>query len=251
MNNNKIFIESAIKDCSFNSCMNKKPSVSWSRIFIEIRACAGGEEAEKFANEIMQVYLKYGRKNNLNMELINDGKTKILSFEGDTKHIDILKNEEGIHKVQRISKNKMHTSTISVVIMDVVNTNKFNIKEEDLLIESFRASGNGGQHRNTTDSAIRMIYKPTNLAVVCCNERSQYQNKITALELLKSKLYKIETEKNKTEENNKRKKQVKNGERAEARRTYNYIRNIVIDDKTNKSCTIKDYFDKCNLICLA
>lgn len=223
-------------------------------IYMEIRGCAGGDEAEIFADEIMYVYLKFAKKHNININLLNTGKTRIISFSGKEKFIKILFNESGIHRVQRISKTeskeKMHTSTISVAAYCLPENKKYIINEKDLVIERFRASGNGGQHRNTTDSAIRITHKPTGITAICVSERSQYQNKVTAMELLYAKIGKLNTNISKNKLNNEKSLQLKDGQRAQSRRTYNYQRKEVLDNNTNRRCLLKDFLKgNLELIC--
>ena len=221
------------------------------KIYMELRGCSGGLEAEMFAEELLIMYIKYAKKNDINCEIINDGKTKMILFEGKEKDINPLLTENGVHRVQRVSKtsskDKVHTSTASIAIMPVCQMNNFSINEDELEISNFRASGAGGQHRNKTESAVRIKHKPTGIIITCSNERSQHQNREIAMEILYSRLYKIEQENNKNKENGNRKSQIGTGMCEEARRTYNYIRNEVVDVLTGKKCPLKEIMDKVNL----
>lgn len=211
------------------------------KIYMEFRSGIGGEEAELFMIDLLKVYVKFFNKNRLYYNLVSDNKTKILSVEGKEEFLKILLKENGIHKVQRISKNKMHTSTVSITCLPVVEQSTFRINPKDLEYSYFRSSGNGGQHRNTTDSAVRLVHKPTNTTVVCVSERSQFKNKEIALELLSSKLNNKVNDNIHNKVNNKRKEVAQDTERSNARRIYNYPRNEVIDNYSNKVCKLKDF----------
>ncbi|MDF2880012.1 MAG: prfA [Clostridiaceae bacterium] len=217
------------------------------KIYLEVRACTGGEEAMDFANELLSVYLKYARKNNMKVEFVSDGKTKVIMIEGKTEFINPFISEEGIHKVQRVSKGKLHTSTVSIVILQVQQNKKIEINRNDIRVDNYRGSGAGGQHRNTTDSAVRITHIPTGIVVCCENERSQHQNKDVAIEILYSKIQKFEENKRIEKLNKSRSSQVGTGDRAESRRTYNYTRGEVIDTLSSKRCSLKEFMDKANL----
>lgn len=220
------------------------------KMYLELRACTGGDEAQNFARELLTVYLKYARKNNLKSEIISEGKTITVLIEGKESIISPLLTEDGVHKVQRMSKGKLHTSTVSVAVLPVSTHKKIQIKDTELKFDAYRGSGNGGQHRNTTDSAIRLTHIPTGIVVYCENERSQHQNKALAREILESKLQEIQRQKELKIQNNNRHKQVGMGDRAESRRTYNYIRGEVVDNRTNKTCALKEIINKANLMAI-
>lgn len=221
------------------------------KIYMELRGATGGLEADLFAEELLIMYLKFAKKNNINCEIINEGKTKVILFEGKEKHLNVLLAENGVHKVQRISKtsskDKMHTSTASVAIIPVYESTKIQINENDIEITNFKGSGPGGQHRNKTESGVRIKHIPTGIIVTCSNGRSQHQNKLTVMEILYSKLITINKTLDKNKENNDRKKQIGMGMREEARRTYNYVRNEVIDSISNKKYSLKEIINKANL----
>lgn len=217
------------------------------KLYMELRGCTGGDEALAFANDLLCTYLKYARKNDIKTELVSANKTIIVLFKGKDLVIEPLLSEGGVHRVQRVSKGKLHTSTVSVAILPVTTTNKVSINANDLRIDNYRGSGAGGQHRNTTDSAVRITHLPTGIVVCCENERSQHQNKAFALEILQSKLEASLLDKENKKTNSNRHKQVGSGDRPEARRTYNYIRSEVTDDITNKRCSLKDFMDKANI----
>ena len=217
------------------------------KIYIELRACSGGEEAQGFANELMSVYLKYARKNDLKTELVSLGKTIIMLVDGKEKYLTPLLSEDGVHKVQRVSKNKLHTSTVSVAVLPISDTKEVEINNKDISFDTYRGSGAGGQHRNKTDSAVRVTHIPTGTVVCCENERSQLRNKEVAVAVLYSKLKKAEKQRSLEKNNNKRQTQVGMGERAESRRTYNYIRNEIVDNLTGQTCSLKEFMDKANI----
>lgn len=217
------------------------------KIYMELRGCTGGDEAMLFADDLLSIYLKYARKNSIKTELISANKTTIIMFEGKDMDIKSLLTESGIHRVQRVSKGKLHTSTVSVAILPISKDNVMKINSDDLKIDNYRGSGAGGQHRNTTDSAVRITHKPTGIVVCCENERSQHQNKAFALEMLQSKLQQARLEEQSKKLNKNRKTQVGTGNRSEARRTYNYVRGEVTDHITNAQCTMKDFMCKANI----
>lgn len=225
------------------------------KLYIEIRSGVGGKDAENFAEELMSVYLKFAGRNGLKSEIIDNGKTKIISIEGESRFIKILENEAGVHKVQRIpeteSKGRMQTSTATVACFRDTGIKEFVINEKDLEFQYYKASGPGGQYRNKTETAVRLIHKPTGIVVTCANERSQLQNKQTAIEIMICKLQKVFIKEELSKIDKKRLDQVKKAERSESKRIYNYQRDIVYDNITNKSATLKDIMKKAKIELLA
>lgn len=221
------------------------------KLYVEIRSCAGGKEADLFAEELMLIYLKYARKQSIKSSIISNDKTKVVLFEGKKEKLILLNSERGIHKVQRVSKtsskNKIHTSTVSVAIIESTENEKVDINMNDVEITSCRASGAGGQHINTTDSAVRVKHIPSGIVVTCQNERSQHQNKAIALELLKSKLQSQNDFEFSNKLNLNRKNQVKDGERAESKRTYHYGRNEITDYISGKKCKLSKFMSSADL----
>lgn len=220
------------------------------KIYIELRGCTGGDEALAFANDLLSVYLKYARKNNIKAELVSASKTTIIMFQGNDLVIKPLLSEGGVHRVQRVSKGKLHTSTVSVAVLPITVKGNAIINPNELKIDNYRGSGAGGQHRNTTDSAVRITHIPTGIVVCCENERSQHQNKAYALEILQGRLEQVIIRKENKKLNSNRHCQVGSGDRAEARRTYNYVRCEITDDIANTKCSLKEFMDKANILAI-
>lgn len=217
------------------------------KFYIEIRSCAGGIEATLFVQEILNMYLKMLKNLNYKYSVVSEQRNDLNGFnevvlfiEGD---ISLFLNESGIHKVQRISKTekreKMHTSTISVAIIPFSSNEKLKINEKDLLITTMKSQGAGGQHVNKTESAVRIIHLPTNIEVVCQSERSQHKNRAIALKILESKLQIIKDNEFNYKLNKIRKEQVKEGNRSDAVRTYNYQRSQITNHLDNKKYSLQ------------
>ena len=214
-------------------------------IIMEIRPGTGGDEAALFAKEIYDMYITFATSKNWkikNIEInINQSgglRLAILSIEGYGVY-KYLKYESGVHRVQRIPKTessgRIHTSTISIVVMPKVSNKEVNIKNEDLRIDVFRASGAGGQHINKTESAVRIKHLPTGITVSCQETRSQIQNRELALEILRSKIYEQQKEQRERETSNIRKEQIADSKRSEKIRTYNFPQDRITDHRIQKS----------------
>ncbi len=213
-------------------------------VFLEIRAGAGGDEASIFAGDLFRMYSRYAEKRGWKMEIINEnrgehgGYKEIISrISGDDVYAR-LKFESGGHRVQRVpeteSQGRVHTSACTVAIMpeaDEVEENEVNMG--DLRVDTFRASGAGGQHVNKTDSAIRLTHIPTGIVVECQDERSQHKNKARALSVLQAKLFQIEQDKQQAEQSATRKLLVGSGDRSERIRTYNFPQGRLTDHRIN------------------
>lgn len=210
-------------------------------VFIEIRGGAGGDEAALFAANLFRMYTRYAERNRWKVEVMSANETDIGGFKevvfavkGD-KTYSKLKYESGVHRVQRVpdteSSGRIHTSTATVAVLPEVEDVDIEINMNDIKVDVFRASGNGGKCVNTTDSAVRMTNLPTGLVVSCQDEKSQLKNKEKALKILRARLYEMaEAERSKTIADD-RKSQVGTGDRSERIRTYNYPQGRVSDHR--------------------
>lgn len=214
-------------------------------VFIEIRAGAGGEEAGLFAAELMRMYIHYAEQHRWSVEMISSNETGI----GGYKEVVFMvkgkgayskfKFESGVHRVQRIpateSSGRIHTSTATVAVMAEVEDVDIQIPETDIVIDVFRSSGAGGQNVQKNATAIRITHKPTGIVVACQDERSQLQNKMRAMSILRSRLFDLEMQRVQNERGEARRSQVGTGDRSEKIRTYNYPQSRVTDHRINVS----------------
>ncbi len=210
-------------------------------VVVEIRAGAGGEEAALFAYVLYRMYNMYAQTAGFKCELLGCNETELGGFKEVSFMVNgegaysRLKFESGVHRVQRVpeteSQGRIQTSTATVAVLPEAEDVEIEVKDSDLIIESCKSSGAGGQHVNKTESAVRLTHKPTGIVIECQNERSQFQNKDKAIKLLKTKLYDMKL----TEQNEKiaseRRSQVGTGDRSERIRTYNYPQGRVSDHR--------------------
>ncbi len=214
-------------------------------VIVEIRAGAGGDEAAIFASDLFRMYTRYAEEKRWKMEVLSEnaigvGGYKEVIFEVKGRGVySKLKYESGVHRVQRVpateAQGRIHTSTATVAVMAEVDEVEIDIPESDLVIEVYRSSGAGGQNVQKNSTAVRLSHKPTGMIVTCQDERSQLQNKLRALSILRARLFELEEEKRRTEIESDRRSQVGTGERSEKIRTYNYPQNRVTDHRIGVS----------------
>ena len=212
-------------------------------VIVEIRGGAGGDEAALFAGVLLRQYIHYADNHYWKSELMSSNengiggfKEAILLIQGKGAY-SRLKYESGVHRVQRVpeteSSGRIHTSTATVIVMPEIDDVEIEIDPNDVRVDVFRSSGNGGQSVNTTDSAVRLTHEPTGIVVSCQDEKSQLKNKDKAFKILKAKLYDMELQKQEDAVSKEKKSQIGSGDRSERIRTYNYPQGRVTDHRIN------------------
>ena len=226
-------------------------------VIVEIRSGAGGEEAALFAAVLFRMYSMYAASAGFKLSVMNENMTElggykeiVFTLEGDGAY-SRFKFESGVHRVQRVpeteSQGRIQTSTATVAVLPEVEDVEIEIKESDLIYESCKSSGAGGQHINKTESAVRLTHKPTGIIVECQEERSQFKNKDKALKMLRAKLYDIKSREQSEKIASDRKNQVGSGDRSEKIRTYNYPQSRVTDHRIGLTLYSLDSFINGNI----
>lgn len=210
---------------------------------IEVRAGTGGDEAGLFASDLMRMYTRYAENNNFQINMMDIHETGVGGLKSATFSIEgpkaygTYKYESGVHRVQRIPKTesggRVHTSAATVAVLPEAETAEVEINNADIKVDTYRASGAGGQHVNKTESAIRLTHIPTGLVVTCQDEASQHKNKASAMKVLRSRLFALEQEKLNKDRDEMRKSLVSTGDRSAKIRTYNFPQGRITDHRIN------------------
>ncbi|MBP3059237.1 PCRF domain-containing protein [Texas Phoenix palm phytoplasma] len=248
-----------IKD-KLKKLLSSEPKEDNRKVIMEIKGAAGGDESNLFVADLFRAYMKFAENKKWKTEIINlitSSKNGIFSvtviFSGDNVY-SLLKYESGVHRVQRVpiteKQGRIHTSTVKVLVIPYSSEEKFDLKWKDIRVDTFNASGPGGQSVNTTKSAVRLTHLPTGLSVASQTAKSQHQNKEKAFILLKNRIFYKKLSLKHQEQNDIKKRIIGRGERSEKIRTYNYSQNRITDHRVNLTLKKLDFFmeGKINLL---